>query len=55
MSILRYLAAPLAPFYGLAVRARNRAFDAHPDGFSAREAHLLEGLLDRVFGNPLQW
>ncbi len=27
----------------------------HPDGFSAREAHLLEGLLDRVFGNPLQW
>ncbi|HEX9080774.1 MAG TPA: tetraacyldisaccharide 4'-kinase, partial [Holophagaceae bacterium] len=31
MSILRYLAAPLAPLYGLAVRARNRAFDAHPD------------------------
>ena len=27
----------------------------HPDGFSAREARLLEGLLDRVFGNPLQW
>lgn len=31
MSILRYLAAPLAPFYGLAVRTRNRAFDAAPD------------------------
>jgi tetraacyldisaccharide 4'-kinase len=31
MSILRYLAAPLAPFYGLAVRARNRSFDAHPE------------------------
>lgn len=31
MSILRYLAAPLAPLYGLVVRARNRSFDAHPD------------------------
>ena len=31
MSILRYLAAPLAPFYGLAVGARNRSFDAHPE------------------------
>jgi tetraacyldisaccharide 4'-kinase len=31
MSILRYLAAPLAPFYGLAVWARNRAFDAGSD------------------------
>lgn len=31
MSILRYLAAPLAPLYGVAVRARNRSFDAHPE------------------------
>ncbi|MDR1841783.1 MAG: tetraacyldisaccharide 4'-kinase [Holophagales bacterium] len=30
MSKLRWLLAPLAPFYGLAVRARNRAFDAMP-------------------------
>jgi tetraacyldisaccharide 4'-kinase len=31
MSILRHLAAPLAPLYGLVVRARNRSFDRHPD------------------------
>jgi len=31
MSILRYLAAPLAPLYGAVVRARNRTFDAHPE------------------------
>ena len=31
MSILRYLAAPLAPLYGAVVRARNRNFDAHPE------------------------
>ncbi len=31
MSILRQLAAPLGPLYGLAVQARNRAFDAHPE------------------------
>ena len=31
MSILRHLAAPLAPLYGAVVRARNRQFDAHPD------------------------
>jgi tetraacyldisaccharide 4'-kinase len=31
MSILRYLAAPLAPLYGMVVRARNRSFDAHPE------------------------
>ncbi|HEY3400409.1 MAG TPA: tetraacyldisaccharide 4'-kinase [Geothrix sp.] len=30
MSILRYLAAPLSPLYGMVVRARNRSFDAHP-------------------------
>ena len=35
MSILRYLAAPLAPLYGAVVRARNRSFDAHP-GRAAR-------------------
>lgn len=31
MSILRHLAAPLAPLYGAVVRARNRSFDAHPE------------------------
>jgi tetraacyldisaccharide 4'-kinase len=31
MTILRWLAAPLAPLYGTVVRARNRAFDAHPE------------------------
>ncbi len=31
MSILRYLAAPLAPLYGMVVRARNRGFDTHPE------------------------
>lgn len=31
MSILRYLAAPLAPLYGAVVCARNRSFDAHPE------------------------
>ncbi len=31
MSILRHLAVPLAPLYGWAVRARNRAFDTHPE------------------------
>lgn len=31
MSILRYLAAPLAPFYGWAVARRNRGFDLHPE------------------------
>jgi tetraacyldisaccharide 4'-kinase len=31
MSLLRLLAAPLAPLYGAVVRARNRSFDAHPE------------------------
>lgn len=31
MSILRHLAAPLSPLYGMVVRARNRSFDAHPE------------------------
>lgn len=31
MSILRYLAAPLAPFYAMAVASRNRGFDLHPE------------------------
>lgn len=26
-----------------------------PDGFSAREARMLEGLVIRVFGRPLEW
>ena len=31
MHLLRWLLAPLAPFYGGAVRLRNRAFDRHPE------------------------
>jgi tetraacyldisaccharide 4'-kinase len=31
MALFRWLAAPLSPLYGLAVRARNRAFDANPE------------------------
>lgn len=31
MSILRWLAAPLSPLYAAVVRARNRAFDRHPE------------------------
>lgn len=31
MSILRHLAAPLSPLYGMVVRARNRSFDTHPE------------------------
>jgi tetraacyldisaccharide 4'-kinase len=31
MSLLRWLAAPLAPLYGAVVGARNRAFEAHPE------------------------
>lgn len=31
MSILRRLAAPLSPLYAAVVRARNRAYDAHPE------------------------
>lgn len=31
MSIVRYLAAPLAPIYGMVVARRNRRFDLHPD------------------------
>jgi tetraacyldisaccharide 4'-kinase len=35
MRLLRTLAFPLAPLYGAVVRARNKAFDAHP-GWAAR-------------------
>jgi len=31
MTLLRWLAAPLAPLYGAVVRLRNRAFDEHPE------------------------
>jgi tetraacyldisaccharide 4'-kinase len=31
MYLFRWLLAPLAPLYGLAVRLRNRAFDRHPE------------------------
>ena len=35
MSLTRWLLAPLAPLYGLAVRLRNRAFDQHPERTAA--------------------
>ena len=31
MSYLRWLLAPIAPLYGLAVGLRNRGFDRHPE------------------------
>lgn len=31
MRLLRWFTAPLAPLYGAVVRARNQAFDAHPE------------------------
>jgi tetraacyldisaccharide 4'-kinase len=31
MRFLRWILAPLSPLYGAAIRARNRAFDAHPE------------------------
>ncbi|MBP1626101.1 MAG: tetraacyldisaccharide 4'-kinase [Holophagaceae bacterium] len=31
MSLLRWFAAPLAPLYGAVVKARNRAFEEHPE------------------------
>jgi tetraacyldisaccharide 4'-kinase len=31
VNLLRWLAAPLSPLYGAVVRARNRAFDDHPE------------------------
>ena len=41
MSIFRWLAAPLSPFYGAVVRARNRAFDAHPERASRVDAPVI--------------
>lgn len=35
MSLTRWLLAPLAPLYGMAVRLRNRAFDQHPERTAA--------------------
>jgi len=31
MRLLRWILAPLSPLYGVAVRARNRSFDLHPE------------------------
>jgi tetraacyldisaccharide 4'-kinase len=41
MSLLRWLAAPLSPFYGAVVRLRNRTFDAHPERSSHVDAQVL--------------
>lgn len=41
MSFLRWLAAPLSPFYGAVVRLRNRAFDAHPERSSRVDARVI--------------
>ncbi len=41
MSLLRWLAAPLSPLYGVVVRARNRAFDAHPERAAKVEVPVI--------------
>mgnify|MGYP002682951876 CR=1 FL=1 len=41
MSLLRWLAAPLSPFYGAVVRLRNRTFDAHPERSSRVAARVI--------------
>jgi tetraacyldisaccharide 4'-kinase len=41
MSFLRWLAAPLGPLYGAVVKARNAAFDAHPDRSVRVEARVV--------------
>ncbi|MBL0210697.1 MAG: tetraacyldisaccharide 4'-kinase [Holophagaceae bacterium] len=41
MTLLRWLAAPLSPFYGAVVRLRNRAFDAHPERASRAGAPVI--------------
>ncbi len=41
MTLLRWLAAPLSPFYGAVVRLRNHAFDAHPERASRVDARVI--------------
>lgn len=41
MSLLRWLAAPLSPFYGAVVRLRNRAFDEHPERAARLDAQVV--------------
>ncbi len=41
MSLLRWLAAPLSPFYGAVVRLRNRAFDRHPERAARVDARVV--------------
>lgn len=39
--MLRWLTAPLAPLYGMAVKARNQAFDRHPERIAHAEAPVV--------------
>ncbi|MFN7956812.1 MAG: tetraacyldisaccharide 4'-kinase [Holophagaceae bacterium] len=41
MSLLRLVAAPLAPLYGAVVRARNRSFDAHPERINRADVPVI--------------
>lgn len=41
MSLLRWLAVPLAPFYGAVVRSRNRMFDARPERAAKAGAPII--------------
>jgi len=41
MSLLRWLAAPLAPLYAGVIRTRNRAFDRHPERTARVEAPVI--------------
>nr|WP_320132016.1 tetraacyldisaccharide 4'-kinase [uncultured Holophaga sp.] len=41
MSLLRWLTAPLAPLYGLAVKARNRGFDRRPGAIARVEVPVV--------------
>ena len=41
MSLLRWLVAPLSPFYGALVRLRNRTFDSHPERASRVDARVI--------------
>jgi len=41
MRFLRWLLAPLSPLYGVAVRARNRSFDLHPERSSRLPVPVL--------------
>ena len=41
MRLLRWMLAPLSPLYGVVVRARNRAFDQHPEHATTLSAPVI--------------